>query len=88
MAAVSAKFGRRITIEPSIANELLDPRNFLETIATEGGSNPMSIAGGLKVRQKDLALTDSALSEKTASLRASGRKLKAIASGMAREVKS
>ena len=88
MSAVSSKFGKPIVIDPSIAKDLLDPRIFLETIATEGGSNPRSISGGLKVRQKELALTDSALSEKTASLTASERKLKAIASGMAREVKS
>jgi len=88
MAAVSAKHGKRITIEPGIAKNLLDPENFLKTIATEGGSNPKFVAGGLKVRQKELALTDSALFETATSLRASERKLKAIASGMAREVKS
>jgi len=88
MADVSAKFGKRITIEPSIAEEFLDPRRFLEKIATEGGSNPKFVAGGLKVRQKELALTDSALVRAATSLRASERKLKAIASGIAREVKS
>ena len=88
MAAVSVKFGKRITIEPGVTKDLLDPKSFLETIATEGGSNPKSVAGGLKVRQRELALTDSALSEKATSLRVSGRKLRAIASGMAREVKS
>ena len=88
MADVSAKFGKRITIEPSIVEDLLDPRSFLETIATEGGSNPKFFAGGLKVRRKELALTDSALMRAATSLRASERKLKAIASGMAREVKS
>jgi len=87
MASVSAKFGKRITIEPSIAKDLLDPRSFLETIATEGGSNPKFIAGALKVRQKELALTDSAFLETATSLRASERNLKAIASGIAREVK-
>jgi len=87
MATASSKFGKPITIEPSIAKDLLDPRLFLETILTEGGSNPGSIAGGLKVRQKELAATESALSAKTKSLRASERKLKTIASGMAREVK-
>jgi len=88
IAAVSAKFGKRITIEPSVVKDLMDPKTFLETIATEGGSNPRYVAGGLKVRQKELALTDSMLSEKTRSLRVSERKLEAIASGMAREVKS
>jgi len=88
MAVVSAKFGKRITIEPGIAKDLLDPEGFLETIATEGGSNPRSVARGLKVRQKELKLTDSALRESATSLRASERKLSAIASGMAREVKS
>jgi len=88
MAAVSARFGKRITIEAGIVGDLLDPRSFLEAIATEGGSNPNFVAGGLKVRQKELALTDSALLQTATSLRASERNLKAIASGMAREVKS
>jgi len=88
MAAVSAKFDRRVTIEPSTVKDLLDPEIFLESIATEGGSNPRSVAGGLKVRQKELALTESALSENVMSLRESERKLKTIASGLAREVKS
>ena len=88
MAAVSAKFGKRITIEPAIVKDLLDPERFLMTIATEGGSNPRSVALGLKIRQKELALTDSALLETATSLRASERKLNAIATGLAREVKS
>ena len=88
MATVSAKYGKRLTIEPRIAKDLLDPMRFLESIATEGGSNPKFVAGGLKVRQKELALTNSALREAATSLRASERNLKAIASGMAREVKS
>ena len=88
MAAVSAKFGKRITLEPSVAETLLDPERFLEAIVTEGGSNPKFVAGGLKVREKELELTDSTLSEMATSLNTSERKLNAIASGMSREVKS
>jgi len=88
MAAVSVKFGKRIVIEPSMAKSLLDPEGFLEAIATEGGSNPKFIAGDLKVRQKELALTDSTVLEMVNSLKTSERKLNAIASGISREVKS
>jgi argininosuccinate lyase len=88
MAAVSAKFGKHIAVEPNIVKNLLDPKCFLETIATEGGSNPRSVTEDLKIRLKELALTDSALTKAAASLRASERKLKAVASGLAREVKS
>ena len=88
IAAVSAKFGKRISMSPAFARELLDPENFLSAIATEGGSNPKFVAGGLKTREEELALTGSHLSEMTASLRASERKLNATASGLAREVKS
>jgi hypothetical protein len=87
MADVSAKFGKRITIEPGVARGLLDPQSFLETIETEGGSNPKFIAGDLKVRLKELARTGSTLSENSKSLRESQRKLTAVASGIAREVK-
>jgi argininosuccinate lyase len=88
MGSVSAKFGKRITIDPVEAKAILDPGRFLESIATEGGSNPRFVRGGLKTREGDIALTKSALSRLTASLRASDRKLNAIASGIAREVKS
>ena len=88
MAAVSAKSGKRITIEPGTAKELLDPERFVRTIATEGGSNPKFASRELKARQKELALTSSALSGMSESLRASERRLNAIASGMAREVKT
>ncbi len=88
MAAASAKFGRRITIDPGTAKEILDPRRFLESIVTEGGSNPRFVPEGLKARQKELSLAKSAVSEMSSSLKSSERKLNATASGMAREVKS
>ena len=88
IGSVSSRFGRRVTMEPGVARDLLDPRHFVETIATEGGSNPRFVAAGLKERQKDLIAAGSALSRAKASLRASERRLNAIASGLAREVKS
>jgi argininosuccinate lyase len=88
MAAASAKFGRRITIDSDTAKEILDPGHFLEGIATEGGSNPLFVPGGLKVRQKDLSVTRSAISHLNSSLKSSERMLNRTASGMAREVKS
>jgi len=88
MPAVSAKFGKRIKIDLATAREVLDPGRFLEAIVTEGGSNPRFIPRGLKVREKEMALTKSKLTDLNSSLRASERKLNAIASGLAREVKS
>jgi len=88
MAAVSAKFGKRVTIGASEAKRILDPELFLKGVATEGGSNPRFVSGGLQVREEELAQTRSALSGMSSSLRASERRLNALASGMAREVKS
>jgi argininosuccinate lyase len=88
LATVSSKFGKRITLEPRVAKALLDPENFVEKIVTEGGSNPKFVAVGLKARRKNLRLAGSALSEAEAALRASERRLNAIASGIVREVKS
>ena len=87
IATVSSKLGKRVTIEPGVARDLLDPQSFVEAIATEGGSNPKFVAGGLKIRQKDLVLAGSALSKTKASLRASERKLNAIASDLALKVR-
>jgi argininosuccinate lyase len=88
MAAASRKFGKRLEIDASTARDILDPGRFLESIYTEGGSNPRFVGEGLKVRGKEISFTRSALSKMTSSLRASDKKLNAIASGLAREVKS
>ncbi len=88
MEAVSTKFGRPIKIQEDVAKAILDPAKFLEAIATDGGSSPRSVAGGLKARERELALTDSTLLGMSSSLKRSERRLNAIASGMAREVKS
>ncbi len=88
LPSVSAKFGKRITMSPAVAREVLDPARFVESITTEGGSNPRFIHDGLSAREHDLSLTRSELSEIDSSLRASERKLHATESGMAREVKT
>jgi len=88
IAGVSSKFGKRITVDHETAKKVLSPERFLGSIATEGGSNPLLISGATKARKKELERTVSALSEMKASLRSSERKLKATASGIAREVKS
>ncbi len=88
MPSVSSKFGKRTTLSPAAAKEILDPRRFVESIATEGGSNPKFIHESLSARERDLSLTRSALSAMSSSLRASERKLHATASGIAREVKT
>jgi argininosuccinate lyase len=88
MQSVSAKFGKRITIDDASARKVLDPGRFLEAITTEGGSNPNFVKGDLRIRKKELAQTNSTLSGMNSSLKASERRLNAIASGIAREVKS
>jgi len=88
MASISAKFGKRLSIDPGAAKGILSPEGFLGAIATEGGSNPRFIAAGMKTRQKELELTASALSEMQRSLRAAEKILTSSASGLAREVKS
>jgi argininosuccinate lyase len=88
MASVSAGFGKRLAIDADVAKEILSPERFLEAIATDGGSNPRFISGGLKTREKELELTLSTLSEMKSSLRAAERRLNATASGIAREVKT
>jgi argininosuccinate lyase len=84
---VSSKFGKRLAIEKDTAKGLLDPQRFIGSISTEGGSNPRFIAADLKVREKELLLSGRKLSGLSSSLKASKRKLKAMASGFAREVK-
>jgi len=87
MGAVSSKFGERLTIDKRTAKAVLDPAHFLSGITTEGGSNPKFIAGDQKVRKDELSLTKAKLTELGSSLAKSERKLQAIASGVAREVK-
>ena len=88
METVSAKFGKRLAVDEGTAAAILSPESFLEAIATDGGSNPRAVAGGVKAREKELALTTKSLSEMKSSLKASERRLNATASGIAREVKS
>ena len=86
MGAVSAKLGKRVSIEAAVARRILDPRDFLDGIATEGGSNPRSMAAGVKAREKELEGSMSALSKAKSSLRGAERRLNAKAAGIAREV--
>ena len=88
LEALTSRLGKPVRIEEAAMKQILDPARFLEAIVTEGGSSPRFIAGGLKVRKRDLALTNSEISGMDSSLKASERKLNAIASGIAREVKS
>ena len=88
ITTASAKLGKRLRVDPDTTRDILDPGRFVANIFTMGGSNPRFIGGGLRVRERELSLTKSALSKMTSSLMASDRKLNAIASGLAREVKS
>jgi argininosuccinate lyase len=88
MARVSVKFGKRIVMDARTAEGVLSPESFLESIATEGGSNPRFIEAGTKTRKNELGRNRATLARLRASLRASERKLNATVSGIAREVKS
>ncbi len=89
LPSASAKIaGRRITIDKKVAEDVLDPKRFLEGIQTEGGSNPRFLAKEAKLRLGELSSTLSALSGLKSSLKASERRLDATASGIAREVKT
>jgi argininosuccinate lyase len=87
MGRASAKFGRKLTIDRAAAKAILDPQSFLNSIATEGGSNPRFIAKDLKLRQKELSLARAEVADLGSALKTSERKLHAVASGIAREVK-
>jgi argininosuccinate lyase len=87
MGAASSKFGKRLTIDRRTAKALLDPAHFLGAITTEGGSSPKFIPGDLRVRKDELSLNRAKLTELGSSLAKSERKLQAMASGVAREVK-
>jgi argininosuccinate lyase len=88
LKSVSAKSGRKIEIEKAKVEEILDPRNFIGSIATEGGSNPGFLAQEISKRKGELSRTRSDISRLQSSIKSSQRKLHAKASGLAREVKS
>ena len=88
MPAVSAKLGRRLTIDRKTAERILDPGVFLQGVATEGGSNPKFVTRELRLRSGELSQTRSAISGLKTSLASADRKLNSTASGMAREVKT
>jgi argininosuccinate lyase len=87
LAAVSSKTGKKLTIDRPTAKTLLDPKHFLGGISTEGGSNPRFIPADLKVRKDELSVNKARLAELGSSLAKSEKRLQAIASGVAREVK-
>ena len=84
----SSKIGRKIEIERSKVEEILDPENFVGNITTEGGSNPGFLAGELRRREDALKRSKSDASLLQGALKNSQRKLHTKASGLAREVKS
>jgi argininosuccinate lyase len=87
LASVSARFGKKITLDGDAIRDLLDPATFLANIATEGGANPRSIRKELAARERDLATTDALLSRLGSALKASERRLRATTAGIAREVR-
>jgi len=89
LQAVSYRLaGKRVALDGDRANEILDPRHFLRSIRTEGGSNPTYIAKELRIRKGTLQSTHGELARRRSSLKASERKLFRTSSGMAREVKT
>ncbi|MDG6981407.1 MAG: argininosuccinate lyase [Nitrososphaerota archaeon] len=84
---VSSKFGKKVALGRGTIDGLLDPAKFLGLISTEGGSNPRQIKKGLGDRERDLASTEASVALLSSSLKASEKRLRAAASGIAREVK-
>jgi len=80
--------GRKITIDPKKAKAILDPDGFLSSIATEGGSNPRFIRGGLVSRRRVLSKDRESASKLSASIRAHEKKLRTKASAISMEVKT
>jgi argininosuccinate lyase len=87
LGRVSSKFGRKMSIDAETAKKVLDPKNFLASISTQGGSNPAFIAADLRLRRQEIESDRSELVKLNSSLRASERKLLRLASGLARGVK-
>ena len=80
--------GKKIHIDGTTLTRLLEPKSFLESIATEGGSNPKFIPGEMAKRRKQLASNRAEASRLEEALNETERKLRAKASGIAREVNS
>ena len=84
----SSKFGKKLTITEGKAGKLLDPRTFLASISTQGGSRPSSIPSGIVQRRNELSSNLNMISARRASLNASQRKLNKTAKNLSREVKT
>jgi argininosuccinate lyase len=85
---VSSKSGRRLKINEGMAEKILDPKAFLSSIATQGGSNPSSVPSGVAQRRRELSSNLKIISTRRNSLSASQRKLNRKAKGLSREVKT
>jgi len=86
--AMVTRGGKKLRLEESTAERILDPRSFLSAITTEGGSNPSFIAPGLKSRQAALSKDTRTASRLSRSLEAHARKLRTKASRIVTEVKT
>ena len=88
MPRVSAKFGKRFSIDESTARSLLDPANFVNAISTSGGANPRFATDELARRRREVASSRAKLRKLGSRLRASEKRLLRATSGLAREVKT
>jgi argininosuccinate lyase len=87
LPVVSSKIAKRVSMDKKEIDEILDPSSYLESITTEGGSNPRFIPAGLKNRSASLGATAASLSTLKASLASSERRLLREVGSIAKEVK-
>ncbi|MDV3277741.1 MAG: argininosuccinate lyase [Nitrososphaerales archaeon] len=87
MPSVSSKIARKISMDKREVEEVLDPSAYLESVTTEGGSNPRFIPEELKRRSASLDATRASLSRLKASLAASEKKLLREVDLITKEVK-
>jgi argininosuccinate lyase len=88
LGRLSKPHGAKMALDEETAKLVLDPARFLESIATDGGSNPRLTAAGLALRTKELSRDRATASRLASNLRRSEKALQATASGLAREVKT
>ena len=87
LPAVSSKIAKRILMDKREVEETLDPSAYLESITTEGGSNPRFIPTELEKRSASLDATTHSVSTLKTSLASSERRLQREVGLITKEVK-
>jgi argininosuccinate lyase len=84
---LSRRAGRRVAIDAKEAQAVLDPRGFLDGIATEGGANPKFIPKEIRRRSGLLEKDRARLKAERSSLESSARELIRVSRSIAKGVK-